>query len=127
MSMRAPWSSKATNTHEVLDALARQLSQVDHDELTRQVVVGLIAYLEYLAQAALGSTDGDPTVLLVRRFARAQRRLLAQPELCDCQLGQLGEFGQALGDPAAALLASCQSKVDAPMLQPPPSSSAPAP
>jgi len=112
MSKRRGRSGTATNTKGVLDALARQLSLVDHGELTRQVVAELVAYLEHLAQAPLGTTDGDPTVLLVRRITRAHQRLLTQPELSGPQLGQLGDYRQALGDPAAALLANCQNKVD---------------
>lgn len=99
-------------TAEVLEGAACQLAKMAQDDLTREVAGELIGYLEGLARAPLGSWDADPTVVLLRRFARAQRQLLARPCLPALDVARVVEYVAALGDPATALLTSCQTGID---------------
>ncbi|WP_336924045.1 hypothetical protein [Aquipuribacter sp. SD81] len=61
-----------------LDGLADLVGRValeDAVDRERTVLADLVVRLEEAAAAGLGTTDGEPPVVLVRRFARAHRLL----------------------------------------------------
>ena len=91
---------------DVLDEMAHLLAEAG-DELTRTVAASAVATLEGLAGAPLGPTEGDPVLLLARRYARAHRRVLAGAVLPPGGVALLRAHRDALRDPAAALLIAC--------------------
>ena len=91
---------------DVLDEMAHLLAEAG-DELTRTVAASAVATLERLVGASLGPTEGDPVLLLARRYARAHRRVLAGAVLPPGGVALLRAHRDALRDPAAALLTAC--------------------
>ena len=92
---------------DVLDETAHLLAETGDDELTRTVAASAVATLERLVGASLGPTEGDPVLLLARRFARAHRRVLTDAVLPPGGVALLRAHRDALRDPAAALLTAC--------------------
>lgn len=60
-----------------LDELAAAVADAVETPATRAALAAVVLDLEHAAGSALGGTRGEPHVLLVRRFARAHRLLLA--------------------------------------------------
>ena len=65
-----------TDLDDVLQVLAAAAAHAPDDDCTRAVLAVVVQRLEDAAGAWLGETDGDPLVVLQRRFGRAHARLV---------------------------------------------------
>jgi hypothetical protein len=116
-----PTTLPTTTSHDVgaaLDGLAAAAAQAHDDARTRAVLAVVVQRLEDAAGAELGATDGDPLVVLQRRFGRAHARLAAHDtahvdaDLLHDLTGALrpepaGDLRPALRPTSAAVLAGC--------------------
>ena len=101
-----------------LDGLAAAAEQARDDARTRAVLAVVVQRLEDAAGAELGTTDGDPLVVLQRRFGRAHAQLAAH-RTADVDADLLhglaralrpepaGDLRPALRPASAAVLAGC--------------------
>lgn len=79
-----------------LHELAELVAAAGHDEPVRRALAAVVLEMERVAGAALGDTDGEPVVVLQRRFGRAHLRV----EAGALRLDQVREHLAALQRPA---------------------------
>lgn len=65
--------------NQKLEHVADLLADASTQENNRQAVAAVVADAERWSQKELGTTDPDPLVVLIRRFARAHRHLVDRP------------------------------------------------
>jgi predicted transcriptional regulator len=87
-----------------LDGLAVAAERARDDGRTRAVLAAVVQRLEDAADAGLGDADGDPLVVLQRRFGRAHALLAARPA-ADLEPDLLRSVAAAVAAPAASAAA----------------------
>jgi hypothetical protein len=78
-TMRTLPTTTSHDLLEALDGLAAAAARTGDDACGRAVLSLVVQHLEDAAGGGLGSTDGDPLVVLQRRFGRAHARLATRP------------------------------------------------